>query len=79
MYILIYFGCAFVLMRCAVDSRYRRETITRWKTTRMSRVIGEIGLGLLGILIFSCIVYFAVRWISEPKPTVPVTAQKFGV
>jgi hypothetical protein len=61
MYILIYFAQAYVLARCAIDPDYRRRTVARWKISRPSWIVREVGSGVLGIFILLGFAYWTVR------------------
>jgi len=56
MYALLYLFRGFTLIWYLLSPSYRQKTNARWKVTRPSRLILEIGTGILGLVIFVVLV-----------------------
>jgi len=61
MYAILYLFRGFTLIWYLLSPSYRQKTNARWKTTRPSRLILEIGTGILGLFIFAVLVT-ALLW-----------------
>ena len=65
MYILVCLVRAFTLMRCALDPDYRERTVTRWRTQPRHLIVYEVGGGIMGLVLISLLVVWAVVALSE--------------
>jgi hypothetical protein len=60
MYAIVYLFAAYTLLACVVSPSFREKTNNRWKHTPRSRVVREIGAGIIGLLIVATIIYLIV-------------------
>jgi hypothetical protein len=61
MSIIIYFACGLSLIWYLISPAHRRNTNDRWKATRPSRLVYEIGTGIIGVIVLGTLLLLLIQ------------------